>query len=39
VDIDGTSASCENDGCSGTCSWSIHIPGLQGVHILTRKEP
>jgi hypothetical protein len=34
VDMDGTTASCENDGCSGDCKWSIHLPGLSGSHYL-----
>jgi hypothetical protein len=34
VDMEGTTASCENDGCGGECRWSVHIPGLVGVHAL-----
>jgi hypothetical protein len=36
VDMEGTTASCENDGCTGSCTWSIHLPGLSGVIIAAR---
>jgi hypothetical protein len=38
VDMDGTSASCENSGCSGDCKWSIHLPGLHGVLIASHMK-
>jgi hypothetical protein len=33
VSLEGTTASCLEDGCKGSCTWTVHIPGLNGVFI------
>jgi hypothetical protein len=33
VEIDGGEASCMESGCSGTCKWSVNVPGLVGMKI------
>jgi len=36
VEIDGSEASCLENGCSGKCGWSVVIPGLSGVKLIAR---
>jgi hypothetical protein len=36
VDINGDEASCMNNGCSGTCRWSVNLPGLSGMTVTMR---
>jgi len=28
-----TTAECTEDGCKGSCTWTIHVPGIHGVFI------
>jgi hypothetical protein len=31
VNIEGSSATCSEDGCKGDCTWTIKLPGLVGA--------
>ena len=32
VEIDGQTATCLENGCSGSCGWVVNVPGIAGVH-------
>lgn len=34
VEIDGSEASCLENGCSGSCKWSVNVPGLSGMRLV-----
>jgi hypothetical protein len=38
VSIEGTTATCLEDGCKGSCTWTIHVPGLSGVFTLLKEK-
>jgi hypothetical protein len=34
VEIDGGEASCMENGCTGSCKWSVNVPGLSGMRLM-----